>query len=673
RVFFSPDPNADPAAELAEARQSFFTPVRHCDPFGQCTSVEFEHWLLPCRTRDALKNTVQAENDFRVLQPWRMTDPNGNRTEVLFDGLGLVAGTAVMGKVDEELGDSSDDFITNLTQEEIDAFFADPHGQAGKLLGNASTRIIYDVSRFHLLGEKEKPIFAATIARETHVSDLPDRQGQKTKLQISFSFSDGFGREIQKKIQAEPEKINGIAGPPRWVASGWTIFNNKGKPVKQYEPFFDDSHDFKFGKEEGVSPILFYDPLGRVIATLHPNHSYEKVVFDPWQQVTYDVNDTVTFDPEEDADVGGFLSRLPDDEYLPSWHQLRTEPAYAAEFAEQYPDDGVRTNEINAANKAAAHVDTPTTAHLDSLGRPFLTIAHNRVVCPNHALNGTEDFPETRVELDIEGNQRAVRDAKGRIVMRYEYDMLGTVIQQASMEAGERWLLNDITGNPIRTWDSRGFSHQMGYDALRRPVAHYLVKGDDKRLVEKTIYGDTPYDETSDTLEQPELTNHRGQAYKIFDNAGVVTSEAYDFKGNLISSSRQLRENYTDTADWQQPDLEEEIFRSRSWYDALNRPVQLIAPHSNQGNEITFDIIRPGYNEANLLERVDVWPQQEGEEPDGLLDPSTAGLHAVTNIDYDAKGQRERIEYGNGAITRYQYDEETYRLIQLLTTRPAGG
>ena len=39
--------------------------------------------------------------------------------------------------------------------------------------------------------------------------------------------------------------------------------------------------------------MLFYDPLERVVATLHPNHTYEKVVFDPWQQATWDVNDTV--------------------------------------------------------------------------------------------------------------------------------------------------------------------------------------------------------------------------------------------------------------------------------------------------------------------------------------------------------------------------------------------
>ena len=41
----------------------------------------------------------------------------------------------------------------------------------------------------------------------------------------------------------------------------------------------------------------------------------------------------------------------------------------------------------------------------------------------------------------------------------------------------------------------------------------------------------------------------------------------------------------------------------------------------------------------------------------------------VTNIDYDAKGQRTLIEYGNGVKTQYTYDEETFRLIRLRTVR----
>ena len=31
--------------------------------------------------------------------------------------------------------------------------------------------------------------------------------GQQTKVQHSFSYSDGFGREVQKKVQAEPGPI----------------------------------------------------------------------------------------------------------------------------------------------------------------------------------------------------------------------------------------------------------------------------------------------------------------------------------------------------------------------------------------------------------------------------------------------------------------------------------
>jgi len=63
-----------------------------------------------------------------------------------------------------------------------------------------------------------------------------------------------------------------------------------------------------------------------------------------------------------------------------------------------------------------------------------------------------------RTALDIEGNQRAVIDPLYRVVIRYDHDMLGTRIHQASVEAGERWMLNDAVGKPVRAWNSRGFA-----------------------------------------------------------------------------------------------------------------------------------------------------------------------------------------------------------------------
>jgi hypothetical protein len=79
-------------------------------------------------------------------------------------------------------------------------------------------------------------------------------------------------------------------------------------------------------------------------------------------------------------------------------------------------------------------------------------------------------------------------------------------------------------------------------------------------------------------------------------------------------------------------------------------------------------VTQPIYNEANLLERVDAWLELDSE-PVALLDPSTRTQQFVRHIDYNAKGQRELIEYGNGVATSYHYDELTFRLIHLQTLR----
>ena len=53
---------------------------------------------LTTRTEDPLHNVVEAGPDYRVLQAWQVIDPNGNLAQAAFDALGMVVGTAVMGK-----------------------------------------------------------------------------------------------------------------------------------------------------------------------------------------------------------------------------------------------------------------------------------------------------------------------------------------------------------------------------------------------------------------------------------------------------------------------------------------------------------------------------------------------------------------------------------------------
>ena len=57
--------------------------------------------------------TVTAVNDYRTLQPRLVTDPNGNRSEVVFDALGMVVGTALMGSAGR-LGDTLVGFDVDL-------------------------------------------------------------------------------------------------------------------------------------------------------------------------------------------------------------------------------------------------------------------------------------------------------------------------------------------------------------------------------------------------------------------------------------------------------------------------------------------------------------------------------------------------------------------------------
>jgi RHS repeat-associated protein len=651
RIFYSQNPADNPAQELDFASKHFFVPHHFRDPFGNNTFVSYDsnetvpqsnHNLLLTETHDPLGNTMLAQNNYRVLQPVLITDPNGAISEVLFDALGLVVATAIHKG---DIGDSLQNVQADLTQKQIEDFSSNPTGQAVTRLGTATALIVYDMDRYYLTGNTDKPPYAATIARETHVSDPVPADG--LKVQISFSYSDGFGREVQKKIQAEPGPVDGVAGTvnPRWVGSGWTIFNNKGKPVRKYEPFFDDTHEFSFGRIVGVSSILFYDPVERVVATLHPNNTYEKIVFDPWCQMTWDVNDTVTLDPRTDEDISGFVAgyfatQLPN---WQTWYQQRISGALG-------------TDEQKAAQKTESHTNTSTGAYFDTLGRAFLTVANN-----GKDTNGNDIFYKTNIVLDIEGNQREVIDAKERIVMLYDYDMPGTRIKQASMEAGTRWMLNNAAGKPIRTWDSRYFNRRMTYDALKRPVELFAIGTTGAEfLAKKSEYGESK--------PNPETTNHRLKPWRVYDGAGIMVSDGYDFKGNLVQSNRQLLSDYKAQVDWRQnPQLENETFTISISYDALNRPIQIVAPHSSTtGTKI--NVTQPVYNEANLLERVEVWLEQNAE-PNGLLDPNTATQHAVTNIDYDAKGQRELIEYGNGVRTSYKYDSLTFRLTHLQTLR----
>jgi RHS repeat-associated protein len=677
RVHYSAEDGDPPAVELAAARAHFFRLRRTVDTFGAVRHTDWDDYdLLPSRGVDAVGNVHAAANEYRVLEPWQVTDPNGNRAEVAFDCLGHVVGSAVMGKEGEDLGDSLAGFEPDLDEGTVAAHLADPLADPLAILGEASARLVYDLDAYLRSRDQPQPEppVVYTLERESHVSELG--KGETTRCRHAFVYSDGSGHEVQHKTQAEPGPLGDGGGPsgPRWVGSGWTINDNKGRPVRRYEPFFTATHDFEFSQQVGASTVTLYDPLGRVAAVLQPDDSWSKTVHEPWRQESWDRNDTTLIaDPRTDPDAGDRFRRVLGSGAgaFTSWHDKRIGGNFGASAAE-------REAQRDAAEKAAAHAGTPAADHSDPHGHACLAVtdlgAGGRQAA-RHVFDAAGEPLATIDPLERRAVEYLVREPAEGGAVRYVggRDLAGREIFHNRMDGGERRMLLDAAGHPIRSWDARGHTVRMRYDSLRRPTHRYVsTNGGPEALVSRTVYGEGMADR-----------NLGAEIFRHYDESGVSGNDRCDFKGNLIDRSRRFAREYRETVDWSpladatdpaildaaaEPLLEEgEPFVARALHDALNRPVQVTTPHTPQ---MRPSVIRATYNEAGLVERVDVW-ERRASAPDGYLDPETADIQAVTNIDYDAQGRRVRVEHGNGAVVESAYDPLSARMVRLTTSRPS--
>jgi RHS repeat-associated protein len=241
--------------------------------------------------------------------------------------------------------------------------------------------------------------------------------------------------------------------------------------------------------------------------------------------------------------------------------------------------------------------------------------------------------------------------------MQYNYDLLSRGIKQISMDAGTRWMIMDAGNNPLRSWDDRSHEFSFEYDQLRRPLSSSVITGNTAPIV----FGRIEYGESITNVQTAKDNNLRGVTFRSYDQSGILTTLKNDFKGNLLSSSKQLTTDYINSVDWSSISsvpMDVETFINLSEYDCLNRPIKLISPHSA---DIIPSEVYPQYNEANLLDKIELKIR-------GASNTTTI----ISNINYDAKAQREEIFYGNGTKTKYTYEKDTFRLKGLLTSRNNG-
>jgi RHS repeat-associated protein len=545
-----------PSSSARYSRAAFYQIAQVTDPFGNLTTLTWDrHALLPLTSVDALGNTTTVANDYRVLKPSLVTDPNGNQTAAAFDALGVVVATAVMGKP----GAGDGDVLPTV---------ANPTA--------ATTLFDYNLGA---------PTVVHTRAREQH-------QLGTTRWQDTYEYFDGFGRSLQKKGSVAPDPADSSARP-RWVGTGRTVFDNKGNPVKKYEPFFSPTSLFESDDAvaaAGVCVVLHYDPLGRLIRTTNPDTTYRTVTFDAWTQTAADEDDNV--------------------------HGTQWLTAHMAPTASKA--------DALAAQVATTLSATPTVTTVDALGRPFLVTA---------LLEDRTTHVPTRTTLDIQGSPVSVTDPRGVVIQTQDFDLLKRPVHTVSGDAGESWAFYDVAGKPLRHWDARGIVTRPTYDVLRRPLALYVTPpGASETLAESTTYGET--------VPAAAAQNLLGRVYQTTDAAGTVTSAPYDFKGNLLQSARQTRAG--------------ESFTTQTTFDALNRVTTTITPDGS--------VTIPTYDPAGLIQSISV-----------NLRGAPTPTPLVVAATYNARRQRLTCQFGNGAHTAWTYDSETFRLIDLTTTRSTDG
>jgi RHS repeat-associated protein len=379
-----------------------------------------------------------------------------------------------------------------------------------------------------------------------------------------------------------------------------------------------------------------YDPRARTVRTVRPDGAEERVIFGvpdqggpdrftptPWEIYTYDANDTAG-----------------------------------------------RTS----ASGDPTHRDTPGSVELDALGRTVASVQRN-------GRDPSIDWYVTRFTYDIRGNLLTVTDPLNRVALRYAYDLADRRLRVDSLDAGIRRTVLDAAGNEIERRDGKGALVLQSYDSLHRPLRRWARDSAAGRLTlrEQLEYGDgSDANQAAPERDASRAANRLGQLHRQYDEAGVLTFDRYDFKGNLTEKRRQvLRADVILHAferpppgwrvepfrvQWEPPPgsafaehvralVDPTEYRTSIVYDGLSRMRALRLPAEVGGVRRQ---LRTRHDRVGALQAVD-------------LDGETY----VRQIAYNARGQPTLVAYGNGVMTRYAHDPRTFRVVRLRTERYA--
>jgi RHS repeat-associated protein len=323
------------------------------DPFGQITDIASDSTgRFTTGVVDPVGNSAAATWDPRTLQPLTVTDPNGTTTTVSYDALGRVVDVWISDGTDGDTTSPSSSFTYSFTV----------------------------------------PASARAKARANH--------GDADFTHETVSYSDGGGAVVQQKVKVSATE---------WVGTGRIIHDQKGNPVKQYEPFFTSSDEWEpEAGFDGVTVLITYDPLGRAVRVDNPDGTYRTVTFDPWTQTTADECDNDSSSP---------------------------------------------------------HAGTPNTVHLDAQGRPYRTdeVLDGSTTFTTRLTLDTVGNALVVTDANGLATQTQAFDLLGR-----PWSSRSPDTNDPGDPDDVDLVFLDLTGQPLRVARSGGLVVETAYDALRR-------------------------------------------------------------------------------------------------------------------------------------------------------------------------------------------------------------
>jgi YD repeat-containing protein len=605
---------AKPAAYVTSARSKY-------DTYGNAVAVLDPLALAPGGALDFSRGHVREvvyDREFHTY-PVQETIHVGNRNADLLFQAGYDAGFGTTT--------SSVDFNQNPTSYGYDVFARLIQVvKPGDTAAYPTTEYNYALAvpfTFSLGGNQSSGLINLVETRQLDRTPGSARPAKRDHYLISRQFSDGLGRALMTKQEAEPAP-GGTA--PRVVVNGAVLFNSRQKPARTLNPYFT--------LQSGTN-------LDRLL-------NYENIEDAAWKGAFHENGQLVELDL-----ASAQQTAITCDATLRTIQVTNPDGTFSRTVYEPLV---TKTYDENDSDPASPNFNTPTIQFNDGLGRHIRT---DEIANLNDDGTPATDLKTwtTSYEYDLNHRLTRITDSQGNLKTMV-YDGLKRKTFMNDPDCGMVTYTYDDASNLIETIDAKGQRITYTYEGANRILtedyhdegqpfsAHFAF--DPTQPISRANRPDVAYfyDLSASGLPSGDGTtataaNTKGCLAYVWDLSGEEHT-SYDVRGRVAWTVKRVPDLLSGSASDIRNTDSLVSYQTTFAYDSLDRITSLVYPDNDQ---VSYE-----YNARGLVQRI-------------IGGPSGSIL---SNLVYAPPGQQQQLDYGNGVRTTYAYDSRQ-RLVNLGT------